>query len=148
MLELSFFSRPRFAMGSLGISVTFFAMFAMFFVLTQYLQYVKGYTPLTAGLAALPSAVTMIIVSPRAPRVVGKLGLGRAVPGGMVILATGLVDWPAAVLSWGFIASRVVHTLIHTGANVVVRRFQVFLAGFAMIVLLWAWFGLRLFVIG
>ncbi|MCB1380494.1 MAG: MAPEG family protein [Alphaproteobacteria bacterium] len=64
------------------------------------------------------------------------------------ILATGLVDWPAAVLSWGFIASRVVHTLIHTGANVVVRRFQVFLAGFAMIVLLWAWFGLRLFVIG
>ena len=91
MLELSFFSRPRFAMGSLGISVTFFAMFAMFFVLTQYLQYVKGYTPLTAGLAALPSAVTMIIVSPRAPRVVNRLGLGRAVPGGMVVLAVGLV---------------------------------------------------------
>ena len=66
-------------------------MFAMFFVLTQYLQYVKGYTPLTAGLAALPSAVTMIIVSPRAPRVVNRLGLGRAVPGGMVVLAVGLV---------------------------------------------------------
>ena len=64
----SFFAIPRFAMGSLGITFTFFAMFSMFFVLTQYLQYVQGYSPLEAGVRGLPFAFTMIIVSPRSRR--------------------------------------------------------------------------------
>ena len=40
------------------------------------------------------------------------------------------------------------HTLIHTGANVVIRRFQVFVFGFSVVALMWVWFGLRLYVIG
>jgi len=90
MLDLKFFRAPRFAMGCFGISITFFAMFAMFFVLTQYLQYVKGYSPFAAGIRGLPSAVTMVIVSPRAPRLVARIGLARAVPLGMLLVATGL----------------------------------------------------------
>ena len=43
MLDMGYFANPRFAMGSLGITFTFMVMFAMFFVLTQYLQYVRGY---------------------------------------------------------------------------------------------------------
>ena len=57
MLDMKFFDNPRFAMGSMGITVTFFAMFSLFFLLTQYLQYVKGYSPLGAGLRGLPFAV-------------------------------------------------------------------------------------------
>ena len=51
MLDLVYFRTPRFAMGSLGITFTFLAMFSMFFVLTQYLQYVQGYSPLAGGRA-------------------------------------------------------------------------------------------------
>ena len=91
MLDMQFFSNPRFAMGSLGITTTFFAMFAMFFLLTQYLQYVKGYSPLAAGARGLPFAVVMIIVSPRAPRLAAGLGTKRAVGGGMAGLALGLL---------------------------------------------------------
>ena len=65
-----------------------------------------------------------------------------------LIVATGLADRVAVVLAWAFVASRIVHALIHTGSNVVIRRFQVFLLGFLLVVLLWAWFGLRLYVIG
>jgi EmrB/QacA subfamily drug resistance transporter len=90
MLDMDFFSNRRFAMGSLGITVTFFAMFAMFFVLTQYLQFVQGYSALEAGVRGLPFAVTMIIVSPRAPKLAGALGTKRAVGGGMLVLALGL----------------------------------------------------------
>ncbi len=90
MLDMGFFANTRFAMGSLGITMTFFAMFATFFTLTQYLQYVKGYSALGAGLRGLPFAATMILVSPRAPLVVAKVGIRRAVPTGMVLLATGL----------------------------------------------------------
>jgi EmrB/QacA subfamily drug resistance transporter len=90
MLDMHFFGNPRFAMGSLGITVTFFAMFAMFFVLTQYLQFVQGYSALEAGVRGLPFAVTMIIVSPRAPKLAAAAGTKRAVGGGMLLLAVGL----------------------------------------------------------
>ena len=38
----------------------------------------------------LPFAVTMIIVSPRAPKLAAKIGAKRAVGGGMIVLAVGL----------------------------------------------------------
>ncbi|MEQ1873637.1 MAG: DHA2 family efflux MFS transporter permease subunit [Ilumatobacteraceae bacterium] len=90
LLDMRFFRNRRFAMGSMGISVSFFAMFSMFFVLTQYLQYVAGYSALGAGLRGLPFAATMIIVSPRAPLIAQRLGAKRAVAGGMFVMAIGV----------------------------------------------------------
>jgi hypothetical protein len=65
-----------------------------------------------------------------------------------LIVATGLADWVAVVLSWAFVASRIAHALVHIGPNIVIRRFQLFLFGFVTVVILWLWFGLRLYVIG
>jgi len=65
-----------------------------------------------------------------------------------LLLATSLVDWVAVVLSWAFVAARLVHMAIHTGENVVIRRFQAFVAGVLVLALLWLWFALRLFVSG
>ena len=58
------------------------------------------------------------------------------------------VDWLMVVLAWVFIASRIVHSLIHTGDNVVIQRFRAFVVGFITIAVMWAWFALRLYVIG
>jgi hypothetical protein len=65
-----------------------------------------------------------------------------------LLLVSGLADWVEVALAWIFVASRIVHAAIHLGPNVVLRRFQVFLFGFAIVVAMWAWFGLRLYVIG
>lgn len=65
-----------------------------------------------------------------------------------LIVATGLADWVAVLLSWVFVASRIAHALVHIGPNIVIRRFQLFLFGFVTVVILWLWFGLRLYVIG
>ena len=91
MLDMTYFGTPRFAMGSLGITFTFLGMFSMFFVLTQYLQYVKGYSPLGAGLRGLPFAATMIVVSPRSADLAAKFGVRRVVGTGMVVFTVGLV---------------------------------------------------------
>ncbi|MEQ1703330.1 MAG: MFS transporter [Ilumatobacteraceae bacterium] len=91
MLDMQFFRNRRFAMGSMGISVAFFAMFSLFFLLTQYLQYVKGYSALSAGVRGLPFAVTMIAVSPRAPLIAAKIGAKKAVAGGLVSVMIGLL---------------------------------------------------------
>jgi hypothetical protein len=63
-------------------------------------------------------------------------------------LATGLVDGVLIGLTWAFVGSRLVHSLVHTGANRIATRFKVFVAGLVFLVGMWAWFGLRLFVIG
>ena len=65
-----------------------------------------------------------------------------------LLLVTQMADTVAVVLGWAFVASRVVHSIIQTGGNNVLRRFIVFLAGFTLVVLMWAWFALRFYVIG
>lgn len=58
------------------------------------------------------------------------------------------VDWPQVALAWTFLASRILHSVIHMGSNVILRRGSAFLVGFAAVGLMWVWFGLRLYVIG
>jgi hypothetical protein len=65
-----------------------------------------------------------------------------------LLLITGLADQVAVALSWLFVASRLAHTFIHTGANVVINRFRAFLFGFIAVLALWLWFAIRLYVIG
>jgi EmrB/QacA subfamily drug resistance transporter len=91
MLNMKFFAIRRFGIGSLGVTFVFLAMFAMFFVMAQYLQSVRGYSPLRAGFATLPFALTMIGVSPRGPALGTKFGAKRVVSVGMFILPIALV---------------------------------------------------------
>jgi EmrB/QacA subfamily drug resistance transporter len=90
MLDLGYFAKPRFAVGTVGITVMFLGMFSMFFVMSQYFQYVRGYGPLGAGVAGLPFAFTMIAIAPRATVIADKIGLKRAVVIGMATVAVGL----------------------------------------------------------
>ena len=63
-------------------------------------------------------------------------------------LATELVDGVLIGLAWAFVGARLLHSIVHTGSNKIVTRFKVFVAGLVFLVAMWAWFGLRLFVIG
>ncbi len=65
-----------------------------------------------------------------------------------LLLVTGKADWVAVALAWVFVASRIVHSVIHLGPNVVIQRFKVFVFGFTTVVIMWAWFALKLYVIG
>ena len=59
MLNTDFFKNPRFSAGAGAIAIGFFALFGMIFGLTQYLQFVQGYTALEAGLRMVPIALGM-----------------------------------------------------------------------------------------
>ena len=54
MLDVSFFKNPRFTAASVSITLIFFAMFGSLFLLTQYFQFVLGYSPLETGVRMLP----------------------------------------------------------------------------------------------
>ncbi len=91
MLPMSFFSNRRFSVGAGTITLNFFCMFGLFFVFTQYLQFVRGYSPLQAGLATLPLAVMLIIFAPRSAKAVARWGQARVQAGGLCFTAIGLL---------------------------------------------------------
>ncbi len=91
MLDMRFFRNPRFSAANSAITLTFFAMFGSFFLLTQYLQFVKGYSPLEAGARLIPMAVVMMVVAPVSARLVERAGTKIVVGGGLAIAAAGLL---------------------------------------------------------
>jgi MFS transporter, DHA2 family, integral membrane protein len=89
MLPLSLFRDRRLSVGSGVITVAFFVMFGFFFLMTQYLQFGRGYSPLAAGLASLPLALTFLVVSPRSATLVERYGVARVMASGLVVVALG-----------------------------------------------------------
>ncbi|MDQ2648866.1 MAG: DHA2 family efflux MFS transporter permease subunit [Actinomycetota bacterium] len=90
MLDLRLFKDRRFSVSSLGMTLTFFAMFGTFFLAAQYLQLVLGYGPLESGLFQLPMAAVMMALSPFVPKVIARHGAARVVPVGLGFVALGL----------------------------------------------------------
>ena len=64
MLDLSFFSNPRFSIASGAITLTFFALFGSIFLLTQYLQSVLGFSTIKAGAVLVPQAAVIMVLAP------------------------------------------------------------------------------------
>lgn len=90
LLDLRLFRSNRvFAFSNLAALINYSATFAVGFLLSLYLQYIKGYTAETAGLILITQPVLMAAFSPWAgrlsdrvePRVVASTGMGLAVLG-------------------------------------------------------------------
>ncbi len=64
----------------------------------------------------------------------------------LVVLAliTRQADLLFVVMAWLFVAARLVHAYIHTTSNLVIRRFQAFLAGTVVLMLMWLIFAVRI----
>ena len=89
MLDPRYFRIPRFAIGSLTVTLMFFTMFSMFFIGSQWLQYVKDYTPLATGFATMPFALAMVAAAPRGPRLAARITARKTIALGMALTAVG-----------------------------------------------------------
>lgn len=96
MLDMRFFRNRRFSAANVAIALTFFAMFGSMFLLSQYLQSVKGYSPLGAGIRMVPWAFVMMVVSPLSAVLVGRFGTKVSVSAGLATVAVGLV-WMSTI---------------------------------------------------
>src|SRR5262245_6546603 len=79
MLNLRLFRNPRLGLGTVATTLAGLAIGGLVFLLTQYLQFVQGYTPLQAGVRFLPLAIGFGIASPVSQRLVPRVGTGRTV---------------------------------------------------------------------
>jgi EmrB/QacA subfamily drug resistance transporter len=106
MLDLRFFRNPRFTAGATTITLIFFVMFGTFFVITQYLQSVLGYTPLEAGVRVLPWAAVYMVSTTRSAGLVVRFGQRSVVSTGLGIVAVGLAVLSRSTVhtNYGFVA--------------------------------------------
>jgi EmrB/QacA subfamily drug resistance transporter len=87
MLDIGFFQNPRFSAASGAITLTFFALFGLIFLLTQYLQSVLGYSTVKAGATLIPMSALLMVLSPLSTRWVRLFGNKVVVAGGLVVVA-------------------------------------------------------------
>jgi EmrB/QacA subfamily drug resistance transporter len=90
MLDLSLFRNPRFSIGSLSISFASFSLFGAIFVMTQFLQFAKDYSPLEAGAAMVPLAFGLMLGATRATKAAAQVGTKRVVAAGLIGLGATL----------------------------------------------------------
>jgi EmrB/QacA subfamily drug resistance transporter len=96
LVDLRIFASRAFSTAAASVTVIFFALFGSLFVLTQYLQLVHGYSPLSAGLRALPFALAIGAVSPLSPILARRFGTRLVIPAGMALMGIGLLDLSTA----------------------------------------------------
>ena len=119
LIDLRVFRSRAFSAAAGSVTVIFFALFGSLFVLTQYLQLVHGYSPLSAGVRALPFALAMAAVSPVSPVLAQRLGARVIIPAGIAMMGAGLLDLSTAQVHTGYPALAVAVAIMGAGMGLV-----------------------------
>ncbi|AKG52848.1 hypothetical protein DGWBC_0160 [Dehalogenimonas sp. WBC-2] len=91
MLSVDLFRHNHvFAFSNAATLINYSATFATGFLLSLYLQYVKGFSPAEAGLILVPQPILMAIISPYAGRLADRIDARMLASIGMGVSAAGL----------------------------------------------------------
>ena len=87
------------------------AMYSAFFFVTLYLQEVRGYSPLAAGIAFLPLSLGIMAGSTAATRLTGWLGPLAALVGGLTLAALGMLLFTRLAVTGSFASQVLIPSL-------------------------------------
>src|SRR5580704_2568758 len=89
-LDVRLFRDRRLSASIGALALVFFGMGGVFFFTSFYLQNVRGYTPLDAGLLTVPFAAGQLLMSPRSARLVQRYGAKAVGATGMFVMAAAI----------------------------------------------------------
>ncbi len=89
--DVSLFRNRGYAVSLSAVSLAFFALSGITFSLPFYLQILRGYSTLEAGLCFLPFAVGQLLAAPRSAASVARFGYRAVMTSGLVLVAIALV---------------------------------------------------------
>lgn len=115
-LDPRLFKSAAFSSGVLAITVAFLALMGLVYELTLYLQTVRDFSPLKAGVSLVPFALALFVIAPLAPKVAERRGDRATVMFGMAVLAAGLLVFLATGTDSSYLV--VFAGLIFAGAGV------------------------------
>ena len=89
LLDLSLFRRAAFSAALTTYALSSLAMFGVYIFITQYLQGVLGLSPLAAGLATVPWALSFVVGSLLSPKLAQRWPAHRLLVMALLMSATG-----------------------------------------------------------
>jgi len=87
MLDVRLFQNLRFTAASGSVTVAFFALFGFIFMVTQYFQFLKGYSPFGTGIRLLPVAGSVATASIVGTKLAVRIGNKAIVSTGLGLIA-------------------------------------------------------------
>jgi AcrR family transcriptional regulator len=93
-------------------------MFGSMFFMTQYLQFVLGFTPLQAGVRLIPVAAVLMVAAPLSSLLVARFGTKVIVTLGLVTVAAALFLMSRATLTSGYGLVAVVMVVLGLGMGI------------------------------
>jgi MFS transporter, DHA2 family, multidrug resistance protein len=96
LIDIRLFHRPAFTGAVAANLLAIFALSGLLFFLSQYLQLVRGYGPLEAGVRQLPITVASIVVAGLVGVLAARIGRGNLIGAAMLAAAGGLALLAAA----------------------------------------------------
>lgn len=84
--DVTLFRNRGYAVSLTAVSLAFFALSGITFTLPFYLQILRGYSTLQAGLMFLPFAVGQLIAAPRSAAMVKRFGYRAVMTTGLVVV--------------------------------------------------------------
>jgi EmrB/QacA subfamily drug resistance transporter len=120
MLPMSYFRNANFSVGSGVVTFAFGVMFGFFFLMTQFLQFVRGYSPLDAGVATLPLAAMLVIVSPRSASLSETIGSTKVMSAGFGFVTAGFVLMATVDTSSSYLVIAAALVLLGIGMGITV----------------------------
>jgi len=107
--DVSLFTNRGYAVSLVAVTLSFFALMGITFTLPFYLQILRGFDTLTAGLCFIPFAVGQLLAAPRSAAMVVRFGYRAVMTTGLVLVALSLlaltqlaVESPLWILLVGF----------------------------------------------
>jgi MFS transporter, DHA2 family, multidrug resistance protein len=108
--DVRLFANRPFAAAVVSVTLSFFTLMGGLFFFSFYLQSVRGYSPLQAGLWALPFAAAQVVFSPLSSNVVRRFGARAVSASGLTLIAVAfalyqLVNATSSMWVYGVIAA-------------------------------------------
>src|SRR6185437_2676589 len=98
MLDVRLFGDMRFTAASATVTIAFFTLLGFIFLITQYFQFIRGYSALSTGVHLLPVAVSVAIGSTLGTRLAVRVSTKLVVTSGLVLMAI-FYFWVASDIS-------------------------------------------------
>ena len=103
MLHTALFRSRRFSAAVAAMGLVIFALMGALFLLTQYLQFSLGYTPLQAGVRVAPVAAVVLVTAPLSTLLVRLIGTKPVVFAGMASVGVGFVLLSVTTVNGGYL---------------------------------------------
>jgi EmrB/QacA subfamily drug resistance transporter len=104
LLPPRLFRNRSVSLGVVTVILSFFALFAVLFFVSLFLQNVQGLAPIAAAVRTLPLTLLFALSSLVAPRLTSRLGPGPTITVGLLFVAFSLFGLTALEVSSGYIA--------------------------------------------